>query len=412
MNKAMQDPHEPREAAAKPEWAMSKREKLNAERAEQGLPPKRRRWPWVVLVLVLAGGAGGYFFMTSQGPTKAPVVEKADVAPVMQVNKMEYAVLAPQRLERLVKVTGTLSPSVSTQLSSQAGGKVEAVNARPGDAVSAGDVLVQVDTENLTLQLRRVRSTAEATRTKLAQAESQLERTEELSSRGYASPSVVEEARSGVDGLKANLEALESEVASSEISLKNATVRAPFDGIVAARSVEPGQIIGAGSPLMTIVDLDVMEMQGNAVISTGPLIAVGQSVKVVADGLSERSFDGIVDRINPVASSGTRTIPVYIRIDNEGGPLRGGMFATGEIVVDARDDALAMPVEAIREDAEGDYVLRIKDGKLERAGVEQGKTWNAGRMVDIVSGLQPGDTVVTALLPELKPGDGVELVGE
>ena len=412
MNKAMQDPRETRAAATKPEWAMSKREKLNVERAAQGLPPKRRRWPWVVLVLVLAGGAGGYFFMTSQAPSGGGVVEKAEVAPVMQVNKMEYAVLAPQRLERLVKVTGTLSPSVSTQLSSQAGGKVEAVNARPGDAVSEGDVLVQVDTENLTLQLKQIRSTAEATRANLAQSESQLERTEELSRRGITSSSSLEQARSGVAALRANLKALESQVASSEISLKNATVRAPFDGIVAARSVEPGQIIGAGSPLMTIVDLDVMEMQGNAVISSGPLIAVGQSVKVAADGLQDRSFEGIVDRINPVATTGTRTIPVYIRIDNEGGPLRGGMFATGEIVVDAREDALAMPVEAIREDAEGDYVLRIKDGRLERAGIERGKTWNAGRMVDIVSGLQPGDTVVTALLPELKPGDSVELVGE
>lgn len=413
MKKAMIDTSETSAGASeKPEWAMSKRERLNAERASKGLPPKRRRWPWVVVALLLAGGAGGYFIMTSQGPSEVPVAEEPATAPVMQVNQMEFEVLAPRRLARNVRVTGTLSPSVSTQLSSQAGGKVETVNARPGEAVSEGDVLVQVDTENLSLQLRQIRSTAEATRTNLAQSESQLERTEELSQRGIASSSALEQARAGVVALRANLAALESQVAAAEIALNNATVRAPFDGIVASRSVEPGQIIGAGSPLMTIVNLDVMEMQGNAVIGTGPLIAAGQSVGVVVDGLSERVFEGTVDRINPVASSGTRTIPVYIRIENTGGLLRGGMFATGEIVVDAREDALAVPVEAVREDAEGPYLLKIVDDRLVRADVELGETWDSGRLVHVASGLSSGDAVVTAPLAELKAGDAVEIVGE
>ena len=400
-------------AAAKPEWAMSKREKLNAERAAQGLKPKRRRWPWIVLALLVLGGGGAYFFMTTQAPPPAPeMAEEADAEPVMQVNELEHTVLEPRRLERLVKVSGTLDPSVRADLSSQAGGKVEAVNARPGDAVSEGDILVQVDTENLTLQLRQVRSTAEATRTNLAQSESQLERTEELSRRGIVSPSSIEQARASVDALKANLAALESQVASSEISLANATVRAPFNGIVASRSVEPGQIIGAGSPLMTIVDLDVMEMVGNAVIGTGPLIAPGQKVTITVDGLAERSFIGEVVRINPVATAGTRTIPIYIRTDNTDGLLRGGMFATGQIVVDSLDDVLAVPVEAVREDADGSYVLRIEDGRLTRAGVELGANWNAGRLVHIASGLSAGDDVVTAPLAELEPGDLVEIVGE
>jgi len=411
MNKAITDRSDIETGAAKPDWAMSKREKLNAERAAEGLPPKRRRWPWVVLIVVLAGGAGGAYFMASQKAPETPVAKVVEAAPVMQVNQMEFEVLAPRRLERIVKVTGTLSPSVSTQLSSQAGGKVEAVNARPGDAVSKGDVLVQVDTENLTLQLKQIRSTAEATRANLAQSQSQLERTEELSGRGIVSSSSLEQARSGVAALRSNLTALESQVAAAEIALKNATVRAPFNGIVASRSVEPGQIIGAGSPLMTIVDLDVMEMQGNAVIGTGPLIAVGQSVKVEADGLTGHAFNGSVDRINPVATAGTRTIPVYIRLKNEDGLLRGGMFATGEIVVDSREDALAVPVEAVREDAAGNYMLKIVDGVLVRADVELGETWELGRLVRIATGLMPGDKVVTAPLTELKVGDKVEIVG-
>ena len=413
MDKAIVASPETETDVSKPEWAMSRREKLNVERAAQGLPPKRRRWPWVVLALIVVAAGGGYFYMSTMAPPPAaPEAEAAEAEPVMQVNRLEHAELAPQRLERLVKVTGALSPSVRADLSSQAGGKVEAVNVRPGDAVSKSDLLVQVDTENLTLQLRQVRATAEATRTNLAQSESQLERTEELSRRGIAASSAVEQARSGVDALKANLAALESQVAVAEIALANATVRAPFDGVVASRSVEPGQIIGAGSPLMTIVDLGVMEMVGNAAIGTGPVIAAGQSVDIAVDGLPDRNFVGVVDRINPVATSGTRTIPIYIRLDNADGLLRGGMFATGQIVVDSLKDALAVPIEAVREDAEGKYLLQIVDGRLVRTGVELGATWNAGRLVHIAAGLDAGDVVVTAPLAELDAGDLIEIVGD
>lgn len=413
MNKAMQDPRETRDAAAKPEWAMSKREKLNMERAAAGLPPKRRRWPWIVLVLLLVGGAGGYFYVTSnQKPPEAPVSETPKTETAMLINSMEYTVMQERRLENLVKVSGALSPSVRAELSSQSGGEVEQVNVRPGDSVSQGDILVQVDTENLTLKLQQIRSTAEATRTNLQRSESQLERTEELSKRGIATSSSLEQARSDVGALRANLAAQESQVEAAEIALTDATVRAPFDGVVASRSVEPGQIIGSGSPLMSIVDLSVMEMVGNAPIGTGPVIAPGQEVSVVVDGLADQTFVGTVDRINPVATAGTRTIPVYIRLENVDGLLRGGMFATGQIVVDSVEDALAVPVEAVREDAEGNYLLRIEDDRLVRADVELGATWNAGRLVHVAAGLSPGDEVVTAPLAELEPGDLVEIVGD
>ena len=412
MNKAITDTPEATASGAKPEWAMSKREKINLERAAEGLKPKRRRWPWVVLALIVVAGGGGYVVMNGQKPAEAPVAEAVTEDPVMQVNAMEFAVMTPRELQQTIKVTGPLAPSVSAELSSQAGGKVEAVNAKPGDAVSEGDVLVTVDTENLTLQLRQIRSTAEATRANLEQSQSQLERTEELSRRGIASPSSVEQAQSGVAALRANLAALESQVAAAEIALKNATVIAPFSGIVASRSVEPGQIIGAGSTLMSIVDLSVMQMNGNASIGSGAVIEPGQTVNVDVDGITGRSFVGTVDRINPVATSGTRTIPVYILIDNDAQILRGGMFATGRIVVDDRQAAFAVPTEAVREDADGSYLLGIKDGVLARFDVETGATWNAGSLIEIVSGVAEGDRIVTAPLAELKIGDKIEIVGE
>lgn len=399
----------------KPEWAMSKREKLNAERAREGLPPKRRRWPWIVLAVLVIAGVAGFFYMQSmqafQAPENAgaPVAEPAE--PVMQVNRMEIGTIEPQLLEQVVKVTGPLEPATKTQLPALVGGRVETVNVRPGDPVREGDVLVRIDEENLRLQLSQARNTAEATRASLAQAESQLERTMALSQRGVTSSSSLEQSQSTVEAQRAQLAAQESQVEAAEIALRNATVTAPFDGVIASRSVEPNQYINVGTPLLTLVDPAEMEMQAMAPVGSGARIAPGQKVLIDVDGIPGRQFTGEVVRINPVAQEGTRTIPVYVTIANEDHRLRGGMFATGQVVVNQRADGLAVPVDAIREDAEGFYVLVIAGDRLQRQGVELGETWASGRLRGIVSGLEAGQTVVTAPLPSLQAGDKVEIVG-
>src|SRR5690606_24664071 len=127
-------------------------------------------------------------------------------------------------------------------------------------------------------------------------------------------------------------------------------------------------------------------------------IAAGQAVIVTVEGLSAREFAGTVARVNPVALAGTRTTPVYITLDNAQGVLRGGMFATGQIVVDEQPEALAVPETALREDAEGVFVLKLADEALLRQPVEKGRQWSRGRLIEITKGLVAGDIVVTAPL--------------
>ena len=399
------------ETPAKPDWAMSKAEFERAWRARNGLPQRRRRWPWVLLALLVAGGAG-YGYYASQKPA-APVEVAVPVAaePVMQVSTLEMAVVEPQTLHRSVKVIGTLYPQRQAQLSAQVSGRVEAVHAQPGDRVAAGDVLVQVDVETLTLELKQVKSNAAATRAQLDLAEGQLDRIIALKDRGVTTAASLDEAESSVRGLQASVSALEDQVAGAELRLRNATVRAPFDGEISARAVEPGQYVGVGTPLVTVVDLTSVEMQANAAVGTGSLLAPGQSVSIKVDGIENRSFTGTVTRINPVAQEGTRTIPVYVLIDNADGVLLGGMFATGQIVVAEAADALAVPSVALREDAKGRHLLVIDGDRLKAQPVETGGEW-AGGLTRIVTGLKPGDKVVTAPLPELTDGDAVKIVGD
>lgn len=396
----------------KPDWAMSKGEAARAHRRREGLPPKRRKWPWVLLVLAIAGGLA-YMnrgaFMPPAEMADAPEAEPSEL--VMQINPLEMAVLAPQTLQRRVRVIGTLRPIRQAQLSSQVNGRIEDMRAKPGERVAAGAVLAQIDVQTLTLELAQARSNAAATRAQLALAELQLERVQTLVDRGVTTASSLDEAESNVTGLRASVSAQDDQVAGAELRLANATILAPFDGIISARTAEPGQYVGLGTPLMTIVDLTRVEMQANAPVGTGSALAPGQSVAIKVDGLGTRVFEGIVTRINPVAEEGTRTIPVYVTIDNADGLLLGGMFASGQIVIEQAENALAVPSVALRETADGLQVLRISDGRLNAVSVEVGGEW-AGALTRITAGLNVGDRVVTAPLPALRHGDAVQIVAE
>lgn len=408
---------------AKPDWAMSKRERENATRGADGKPPKKGRgWiVWLVLLLALAGGAG--WFVQSGGLAKvqadraaaeadaaAEAEARAVRAATMQLAPFEVVTVAPSTLMETLKITGSLAPSRQVHLSSEVTAKVERVAVRAGDAVKIGDVLVEFDTAGLDIQLNQAKANAEATRVQLDQARTDFERTQDLVDRGLAPQNSLTAARSALDQLTASLTAQETMVATAQRARDNALVRAPFDGVISDRAVDPGAFVATGSPLLSIVDLSSLEVEATAPVAYAPDLAPGLAVDLTVEGFGGRIFAGKVDRLSPVAMEGTRMLPVFVSLDNETGELLGGMFASGKIVLEARADGLAVPAGALRRDAEGEHVLVVKDGKAERRGVEIARSWDAGALLEVAAGLAPGDIVVSEPLPELRPGDAVELL--
>lgn len=401
--------HTPNE---KPEWAMGKREAENARRRREGLKPLKPRWPWVLLVLAVAGGAGAWYYQTQIVPT-LPVAEVVSEAPPVeirkQINGYEYAEIAPTTLQRLVRVTGTTQPAQQSQIASQSSGRVQDVRVRPGDRVAAGDILVQVDVEQLELTVELQRSNAAATQSQLELAQANYERQVALVDRGAATSASLDQARTQVESLRAQAAALADQVKSAELSLSQATVTAPFAGVISDRNVEPGQFVSMGTPLVSIVDLSEVELVGQAPVVAATQIAVGQEVEVTVDGLSGETFIGTVERINPVATAGARTVPVYITLDNADGHLIGGMFAIGQIIVDEAENAIGMPSDAVLEDREGRHVFVIENDTVVRRAVTLGNSWR-GNVVEITEGLSAGEIAVTAPLAGLTAGDLVTLV--
>lgn len=402
---------EPAIQPSKPEWALTRRELKKRELLAAGIQPARFPWMWAGAAVVVVGLAVFVLpqFLAPQASTPTEATTPAtDV--VKRLLTIDVATAAPATLSEKLKATGSLVPRRSIAIASQVNGTLKSVEVRIGDSVKAGDVLATVDVETSQIQLNQQRSTAAATRAQLAQAENQLERTLRLADSGLTPSATVESEKASIEALKANLSALEAQVEAAELVIRNATVTAPFDGIVAARSIEPGQLITSGAALFNLVDLSMMEMTAYVPVSASPKLSPGQGVTLTVEGLPGQSFAATVEGVSPVAAQGTRTVPVLISVPNPGGQLRGGMFASGRITIEEASAALAVPEAAVRQDAEGRYLLKIVDGALVRQPVEIARNWTSSRMTQVSSGLAMGETYVSGQLDDLAAGMRVTVV--
>jgi membrane fusion protein, multidrug efflux system len=145
-----------------------------------------------------------------------------------------------------------------------------------------------------------------------------------------------------------------------------------------------------------------MEIEAPAPASEIPGVKVGQIAQFRVDGFGERKFEGRVERINPAADLGSRSITLYLAVANRDGALKGGMFAKGELVLDKAPAAPVVPVNALREEAGQAFVFTIEDGKVARRPVKVGM--REGGYVEILGGLEQGVPVVRARIMDLKAG--------
>lgn len=338
------------------------------------------------------------------GKAEAEQAAEAPAAPrPRELAPVEVTTVEARAMSDRLRVSGELRPVGTASVKAKVSGTVLEVNARQGEAVKSGEVLIRFETEDLQSALVQRDSNLEASKAQLVLAEQMLKKTQELARRGFATTAALEKAQSDVAAARANVQGLSAQTDTARTALRDAVLVAPFDGVVASRAIEPGETANANAQLMTLVDTSVLEAE--VLVSTRDItrLAVGQTATLEVDGLEGQTIVGTVDRIAPVANEGTRFVPVHIRLENADGRLWGGMFATGSILVRQGEDVIAVPETALREDTTGTYVLKLEDGRLVRQAVETGPRWEGGRLVEVTRGLGVGDRVVSAPLKDVAP---------
>ncbi|CAO3400190.1 efflux RND transporter periplasmic adaptor subunit [Azospirillum palustre] len=380
---------------------------------QEDAPPRkpRRFGRLLAILLVLLAAGGGVALWRARNPappSPSPAGQTAE-RPV-ELTALEVTAVAPRALTETVRLSGSVSPMEQSAVKAEVAARLAEVSVREGQAVRRGEMLARFDTVELTARLNEKQANLEGARAQLVLAEKTLTKNRTLNRSNIVSDTSLDQAESSFGFQRAQVDALAAQVELARKALRDAVVLSPIDGMVATRSVNPGENLAVNAAMFTVVDLSRVEVEATVPAEQVARLAVGQTASLRVEGFGEREFAGSVARINPMARAGSRAIPVYVTIDNRDGALRGGMFASGEVLVAQAAGAIAVPPVAVRHDGQGDFVLAIADGHTVRRPVTRVALWARGDLVQ-VEGLAPGDRVVTGNLPGLTAGRSVSIAG-
>ena len=375
---------------------------------------KRRRLRWIVGALVVVSMAGliGVRWMRPVEVSAMPVVRGRAVDAI-------YA-------------TGTVEAERRVLVKAKIGGPVADLQAREGDAIRTGDLLARVDNPMAAFELRRGQVEASAASAQagqnaphlaatsakiaaldaqLAAAKRDLARVQSLVLSGSLASAEEDRARDHVTELVAQQAALRADLTAQKIDLEasanraqavasglatrvwDTDVRAPQDGIVLARYVEPGEVVAVNQALFKLGDVKSLLLEvriDEADVARVYDGAAGQAASRVAaslDAFPKRSFAGHVVMVLPDADRETKSYLAKVRLDDPPAGLRSGMTAEVNILVAEREGVLLAPADAIKDS----QVWRIADGRAERRKVTVGI--HDLLRAEIVSGLEQGDVV-------------------
>lgn len=297
---------------------------------------------------------------------------------------------------------GSLEAYQGVMITAELSGKVVKIAFEPGSAVKAGDLLIQQDTASETAQLRSAQASMELARLNL-------ERARELLPSNVITQSSYDQAEAEYKQAAAQVDAIEATIAKK-------TIRAPFAGRLGIRQVNLGQTLNEGDPIVSLQSLDPIFVNFQLPQQELAKIRQGLTINLTTDALSDALVKGAITAINPKVDSATRNIRIQATVGNPNEQLRPGMFVNVAVVLPEDRAVLAIPSTAVLYAPYSDSVFVIEEkkgdgnngggGKVVRQQfVRLGET--RGDYIAVVSGLDPGQTVVSTGSFKLRNGQSV-----
>jgi membrane fusion protein (multidrug efflux system) len=309
-------------------------------------------------------------------------------------------------MEERIQGTGELAAPDRALIAAEVDGRITDVLVDEGMRVQAGEVLLTIDPEKRRLDADSARAQARDAEAALTVAQREFERTQALHEQGIASDSLLDLRRTELSRAQARRDSALAARGIAEKLLRDASVRAPFGGLVAKREVSRGDYVRVGQSLLEVVALDPIEVEFSVAERDSARVAKGQPVTVTVEPYPRESFVGSVSAVSPVIDPRTRTMRVKARIPNAEGRLRPGLFARTDLGVAKRSGVVMVPAEAILQRADGEVVFTVgPDDRARRVVVKTG-VQRDGR-IEIVEGIAANDQVVIAGQAALTEGAAV-----
>jgi RND family efflux transporter MFP subunit len=371
----------------------------------------------------------------------------ANAAPGERKITITVAQADGREVSRTIQIVGTLLPQEEVTLANEVAATIDRVLVDLGDRVRKGQVVIRLDDREARLEVGRAaanlqaarealerarqmmdwnRANVERSQALLVDARTNLKRFQDLFAEGAISASQRDSAQTQYDVAVASLRASEAQQESDRAAVKNAEasveqavaalelarkrfkdteIVAPFDGFVRKRLVNLGETYKEKTPLMSLVAIQALKLQGEVPERFAPQLGVGRPVQVEVEAHPGRTFGGIITRVSPAVDVESRTFTVEASVPNPRGALKPGFFAKASILTGTERNVPFVPEEAVVSFAGVVKVYAIADGKAEERRVKTGQRTDG--WVEILEGVKVGETVATSSLSQLAAGTAV-----
>jgi membrane fusion protein (multidrug efflux system) len=335
-----------------------------------------------------------------RGPEAAAAeAEKAG----MTIGPENIAIVAPGSLMSGPAISGALIPEREATVRAQISGAVLQTYAEEGQAVRAGQPLVSLDATGIQDAFLSARAAVTSASNNADIAARELARSQKLLAAGAIAEREIEQVRRNAIAANAALADARARLASAQRQLSNTRVVAPISGIVSDRPVSAGDVVQPGTALVTVVDPSSMRLEASVPADQLGSVRIGVPVTFTVTGYPGREITGRITRVNPTADPATRQVRITVSIPNAQGRLVGGLYANGRLASESRTGLVA-PLSAIDARSGTPAVLRIKQGKVERVPVQLGLRDEGAEKIELLSGVQAGDTLLLGAAQGITPG--------
>ncbi|MFC5474349.1 efflux RND transporter periplasmic adaptor subunit [Paraherbaspirillum soli] len=374
---------------------------------------RRRRWrkPLAALLLIVVAG-GGWMAMRSKSSAAKETAAAKPAAPkagVFELAANDVALIDARELHLTLPISGSLMPLVQATVKAKVAAEVRETLIQEGMAVSRGQVLARLDTADLQARRATQQAALDEAKAKLTLANKNHDINQMLLKQKYISQNAFDTAHNSVELAEAAVKSASSQLDIAQRAMDDAVIHAPIAGIVSKRNIQTGDKVSLDSPLFCIMDLSQLTLEAQVPASEIPHIRPGQEVSFLVDGFQGRNFSGKVNRINPTTETGSRTIKVYIAVDNADGALKGGMFAKGTITLQKSAVTPLVPLTALRRENGADVVYKIENNQVVAQAVKLGLRNEDENMAEVTAGLAKGAHVIVVKLDGVKPGSAVKM---
>lgn len=348
-------------------------------------------------LLVIALLAVLFFFfqddiLGAEKPEQAASPSPASASEAPPVTPVEAIVTQATALREAISVNGSTVPDEEVAITTEVAGKIIRINFREGDFVKKGQVLIQLDDDELQAERKRL-AVQRQLNEKIAGRLKALYEKEGVSLQEY-------------EVAAAEVEKTEADIAVVDAQLRKRVVRAPFAGRLGLRMVSEGSYLSPGTPIVSLISINPIKLEFDVPEKYSRAIEMGSRVDFRLDG-QEQGFHATVIAREPNIDPETRTLRFKAQAANPGGKILPGAFADVKVELEEYAGTLLVPTQAIVPELNDKKVFRFENGKAQPVVVKTGIRQE--RRIQILEGLSAGDTIITTGLLQIQPGAPVRI---